>query len=172
MAIAHKEGNTVILDLIREVRPPFSPEQVVEEFAAVARRYRISKVVGDRYGGEWPRERFRMHGCNYELVDQTKSEIYQALLPIINSCSVRLLDHDRMLHQFVGLERRTSRGGRDSIDHVRGGHDDVANAVAGTIILANSRPSTFRNRLRDLDRISSPISSSSGSTDGTGWMRQ
>jgi hypothetical protein len=32
LAIAHK-GNTVILDLVRERRAPFSPEAVVEEFA-------------------------------------------------------------------------------------------------------------------------------------------
>ena len=26
LGIAHKEGETVILDLLREVKPPFSPE--------------------------------------------------------------------------------------------------------------------------------------------------
>jgi hypothetical protein len=31
----------------------------------------------------------------------------------------------------LSWERRTSRGGRDSIDHPQGGHDDIANAVAG-----------------------------------------
>jgi hypothetical protein len=35
-----------------------------------------------------------------------------------------------------GLERRTARGGRDSIDHAPGGHDDLANAVAGAVALA------------------------------------
>lgn len=79
LAIAHKEGNTCILDLIREVRPPFSPEAIVEEFAATVKRYRLTKVVGDRYAGEWPRERFRIHDVNYELVDNAKSELYQAL---------------------------------------------------------------------------------------------
>jgi hypothetical protein len=34
LAIAHKEGETEVLDLIRERKPPFSPEAVVEEFAA------------------------------------------------------------------------------------------------------------------------------------------
>jgi len=110
LAIAHKEGNTVVLDLIREVRPPFSPEQVVEEFAAVVKKYRITKVVGDRYGGEWPRERFRICGLNYELVDLTKSEIYQALLPIINSNQAIMLDHDRMVLSVLFLG--TSHGSR------------------------------------------------------------
>ena len=33
--------------------------------------------------------------------------------------------------QLLGLERRTSRAGRDSIDHGPGGHDDLINVVAG-----------------------------------------
>ncbi len=38
--------------------------------------------------------------------------------------------------QLCGLERRTSRGGRDSIDHGPGGHDDLSNAVAGALVRA------------------------------------
>jgi hypothetical protein len=37
------------------------------------------------------------------------------------------------VQQLVALERRTARGGRDTIDHPPGAHDDVANAVAGVI---------------------------------------
>src|SRR6185437_5780125 len=48
LAIAHKEGETEILDVIRERKPPFSPEAVVEEFASLIRSYRCSKVYGDR----------------------------------------------------------------------------------------------------------------------------
>ena len=59
LAIAHKEGETEILDVIRERKPPFSPEAVVEEFASLMKTYRCSKVFGDRYAGEWPREQFR-----------------------------------------------------------------------------------------------------------------
>jgi hypothetical protein len=38
----------------------------------------------------------------------------------------------------LGLERRTSRGGRDSIDHAPGSHDDLANAAAGAIVAAEA----------------------------------
>jgi hypothetical protein len=38
-----------------------------------------------------------------------------------------------MIGQLAGLERRTTRGGKDSIDHSPGAKDDVANAVAGAI---------------------------------------
>jgi len=41
--------------------------------------------------------------------------------------------HDRLIAQIVGLERRVSRAGRDSIDHAPGGHDDLANSVGGVV---------------------------------------
>jgi hypothetical protein len=44
----------------------------------------------------------------------------------------------RLLAQIVGLERRTARGGRDSIDHAPGAHDDVANAAAGVVAALTS----------------------------------
>ena len=42
LAIAHKEGQTEILDLVRERKPPFSPEAVVEEFASTILKYRCA----------------------------------------------------------------------------------------------------------------------------------
>jgi hypothetical protein len=57
-------------------------------------------------------------------------------LPLLNSGRVELLDHKRLVAQLCGLERRTSRAGRDSIDHVPGGHDDIANGVAGAVAVA------------------------------------
>jgi hypothetical protein len=136
LAVSHKEGDTVILDALREVKPPFSPEAIVEEFADLLKRYRITKVRGDRYGGEWCREVFRRHGVNYELAEKAKSDLYRDLLPLINSRGVDLLDNERLVAQFVQLERRTARGGRDSIDHPPGGHDDLANAAAGAVVTA------------------------------------
>jgi hypothetical protein len=123
------------------VKPPFSPEATVEEFARLLRQYRCTSVYGDRYAGEWPREQFKRHSINYLPADKSKSDIYLDFLPLVNSRGVNLLDNDRMLHQFVSLERRTSRGGRDSIDHPRDLHDDVANAIAGTVVTAAQQPS-------------------------------
>ena len=60
-----------------------------------------------------------------------------------------------MLHQLVSLERRTARGGKDSIDHPRGAHDDVANAVAGAVVIAGQQPPGWR-RKRWQDEIKPP----------------
>jgi hypothetical protein len=54
---------------------------------------------------------------------------------VINSGTADLLDNDTLINQFVSLERRVSRGGRDSIDHPPRCHDDLANAVAGAVSL-------------------------------------
>jgi hypothetical protein len=140
LAVAHKEGGKAILDCIREVRPPFSPDVATKEFAETLKRYRVSTVRGDRYAGEWPRERFRVNGIEYRPADMAKSELYRDLLPAVNSGIVDLLDHDRLTIQLAGLERRTARGGRDSIDHAPGAHDDLANAACGAIVMALQRP--------------------------------
>jgi hypothetical protein len=71
---------------------------------------------------EWPREQFRKHGVNYEPAEKPKSELYRDLLPLINSTAADLLEHDKLVTQLISLERRTSRGGKDSIDHPPGGH--------------------------------------------------
>ena len=147
LAIGHgeKDGRGV-LDAIREVRPPFSPEQTVEAFAALLRSYGILRIGGDKYAGEWPREQFRKHGITYEPSERTKSQIYGELLPLLNSARVELLDHPRLAAQLCGLERRAARGGRDSIDHAPGAHEDIANAVAGALVLAHDNSTSLWRR--------------------------
>jgi hypothetical protein len=49
------------------------------------------------------------------------------VLPILTSGKVELLDNHRLIQQLAGLERRTARGGKDSIDHAPSGHDDLCN---------------------------------------------
>jgi hypothetical protein len=139
LAVAHRdEQGRVLLDAVRERRPPFSPDDVVLEFVALLKSYNTRTVQGDRYAGEWPRERFRVHGIEYEVAEQPKSELYRDLLPILNSGRAELLDVPRLVTQLCGLERRTARGGRDSIDHAPGAHDDLANSVAGAIVTATN----------------------------------
>src|SRR5215471_7123390 len=136
LAIAHKSKDQIIIDAVREARPPFSPDAVVDDFAALLKGYRVSRVTGDRYAGEFPRELFRKHGIAYDLAKQTKSELFRDLLPLLNSGRIILPRNDRLQGQIVGLERRRSAVGRDTISHPDRGHDDVANAVAGAAALS------------------------------------
>jgi hypothetical protein len=118
LTVAHGEGDIAVLDCIREVRPPFSPENVVAELAGVLRSYGLSEVTGDAYSGEFVRELFRGKRISNNISKKSKSEIYIDLLPMLNSGRVALLDNPKMLAQLCDLERRTTRGtGRDIVDH-------------------------------------------------------
>jgi hypothetical protein len=126
----------VVLDALREWRPPFNPNDVISEASELLNSYRITKITGDHYAGEWCRQPFRENGRAYEISERNKNDLYISFLPLLNANRVRLLDHQRLIDQLCSLERRTSRGGRDSIDHLQGGHDDIANCVAGVVGLA------------------------------------
>jgi hypothetical protein len=137
LCVAHREGERGIVDCVRERRSPFSPNDAVAEFATTLRAYGVTRVTGDRYGGAWVPERFAVHGIRYEAAELPKSDLYLALLPLINNRAVDLLDLPRLRGQLVGLERRVARGtGRGSVDHAPAGRDDLANAVAGALFLA------------------------------------
>jgi hypothetical protein len=136
LAIAHRENEIVLLDAVREVRPPFSPESVTKQFAELLKVYHITTVHGDRYAGDWPGEQYRKRGVAYKPSERTTSENYGEMLPVINSGKCSLLDHTRMFQQIIGLERKTARSGKDSISHAPGAHDDIAAAVAGVLKLA------------------------------------
>lgn len=163
LAIAHREGDRCVLDAVRERKPPFSPEDVVTEFCALLKLYGLREVTGDRYAGEWPRERFRKEGIAYKLADRPRSDLYRDLLPILNSGRADLLDSDRLVHQIVSLERRVARGGRESIDHPPQGHDDLANSVAGALVgLEGSGGSSVGMFLRKRHQTARPAMAAAG----------
>jgi hypothetical protein len=135
-----REGQrVVVLDLLREWRPPFSPDDVLSEIADTCRAYGVTRVESDKYAGVWVAEAFTKVGMHCEQSAAPKSDLYGALLPLVNAHRIELLDVPRLRAQLLGLERRTSRGGRFLIDHAPNAHDDLANAVAGACVTAAAR---------------------------------
>lgn len=118
----------------------------MEEYSTLLKAYGISRITGDFYGGLWPTERFAAHGISYQVSSKNKSQIYNEFLPALNGNRVRLLDIPRLIGQFVGLERRTARGGRDLVDHQPGGNDDACNSAAGVLVnlLEDRRPALVK----------------------------
>jgi hypothetical protein len=137
LGIAHAEGQRVILDLLREIHAPFSPQQAVKDFASICKKYRVTEVNGDRYSAEWVAESFGREGIRYVAATKSRSELYLEFLPALTSGQLELLDNQRMIAQFAALQRRTGAG-RDSVDHGTGDHDDLANCAAGCIVSALS----------------------------------
>jgi hypothetical protein len=52
---------------------------------------------------------------------------------------VRLPDHPRMLRELRLLERSTNAGGKDAVNHARGGHDDFSNVACGVLRVLDAR---------------------------------
>lgn len=67
LGIGHMERGIAILDLLREVKPPFSPEDVVASYAEIMKSYKITKVKGDRYALQWVVEAFKSRGSRSNI---------------------------------------------------------------------------------------------------------
>jgi hypothetical protein len=138
LAIAHwdRKSNAAVLDALHEWRAPFNTETVTGEAVAVLKAYGIKHVKGDKYAGNWPRDRFAFHEIGYVVSEDDKNAIYRDALPAFASKRVELLDDARLRAQLLGLDRKVTSGGREIITHRPGGHDDVANAATGAILEA------------------------------------
>ena len=140
-AIAHRSGDLIIVDALREVRAPFSPAAAVANtIIPLCRAYHVHKVWGDNYAGEFAREPFRHAGLGYERAKLHKSELFRdPMLPLLNSGKLVLPRNERAISQICALECSTRRSGKDEITHPIHGHDDVANAIAGVAYYTYSR---------------------------------
>jgi hypothetical protein len=133
LAVGHKEdSNKFVIDCIRSRQPPFDPGVVTCELAHTAKGYGVRVVGGDSYSAEWVAGAWRAEGLNYEA-DMPASKLYEEMLPTFTREQIRIPNHAALIKELRGLERRTSRLGRDQISHPPGQHDDHANAVAGVV---------------------------------------
>lgn len=136
LAIAHADGERLVLDLVRAWRPPFNPSGAIGEAAAVLKAWGVSTTTGDRYAPGFILEGFRAHGITYAFSERDRSAIYLDLLPLLNSKRAVLLDDEVLLRQLRGLERRRGSSGRDRVDHRPNANDDRINAAAGALVSA------------------------------------
>ncbi len=137
LAIGHREGRTTVVDFAKLWRSPANPHQVTASMAEELRRFGLSRVTGDNYAAEFAASSFQSNGVKYYKAEKPKSVLYAELLPVLCSGEIELLDDETLISQLAGLERRTRSGGKDIIDHAPGGHDDLANAVAGMATACN-----------------------------------
>lgn len=131
LAIGHLENGTAVVDLVRGMTG--SPAEITQQYCHILKEYRVRRVTGDRYAGRWSRDEFAKGGIDFQTSAMPRSELYLEALPAFHDGNVELPPDPKLARQFAGLERRTSRSGRDSVDHPPGGSDDRANAAAGVI---------------------------------------
>jgi hypothetical protein len=133
IAIGHKEGERYVVDVCRGARPPFDPNIITQEFAALCREYGVGSVVGDSYSAEWVQSAWRAAGIGYQPSDIPKGAIYLETLPLWTRGLISLPNHKGLIRELRLLERHTHRSGKDTVDHGRNGSDDHANAVCGLL---------------------------------------
>ncbi len=134
LAIAHWENERAVLDLLlnQGSRPPFNPRVAVSAFVDTLKQYGVSSIHGDAYAGRTFKCDFEDRGIIYRLCEWNRSQLYSQIEPALNSGQAELLDHPKMLEQFLGLVRRGEK-----VDHEPNSHDDFCNAAAGALVMAS-----------------------------------
>ena len=142
-AVAHVDGDMAILDCLIEVKAPCNPVAAASQISAVLKTYGIHSTVADKFGSGFAVDAFGKEGIRLDHSEHDRSQLYLECMPLLTSGRVRLLDNRRLVAQFGNLERRSFSSGKQVIDHGVGGHDDLANAVAGALVLAAGKGVNF-----------------------------
>jgi hypothetical protein len=155
LCIGHREKSGWVADVVRGRLPPFDPATVVQEYVALLKDYNITSIFGDNYSGAWAETAFKNAGIKYIRSELSKSQLYLEALPLFMRGTVTIPNHPRLLRELRLLERRTSRNGKDVIDHGRNGSDDFVNSVCGGLVLASSRktPMIFPDAVKQWSRL-------------------
>lgn len=138
-SVAWKDGDNIIVGALRARKPPFNPDTVAEEFAAMFKRYGLKTVRADNYAAEWVVAAFARHGIAVQPSKKSRSEIYLESEPLFARGSIKVPNDKLLVSELRNLERKTHRGGRDEINHPKHGTDDCANAVCMAAWLAARR---------------------------------
>ncbi len=159
--VAHAEENVVVVDALHETRSPFNAVNAVRATAALAKQYRISAIQGDDFAAGVLSSMVAETGIRYERVKRDHSATYIEAAVLFTSGRARLVENARMIHQFAQLERRAVSSGRDRVSHPLGTHDDLANAVAGALVMVavDRRPQqiALERMLRDGRGVAMPV---------------
>jgi len=130
-AMAHAEGERVVVDACRRWPSPHDPGAVAVQVHEFLASYGLAAAVADQYGAELARTIYTKAGVGLQAASHVRSDVYLALLPLMTAGRLELPPEPTLRVELLGLERRTARSGKDSVDHrPGGGHDDLANAVA------------------------------------------
>ena len=136
LCIGHQDGDGFVADVVRGAWPPFDPRNVINEYALLLKEYGVTRVVGDNYSAAWAETAFKGAGIEYKRSELAKSQLYLEALPLFMRGAVNIPNHPRLIRELRLLERRTSRLGKDVVDHGRNGNDDHANVLVGAMYLA------------------------------------
>src|SRR5271163_1430988 len=98
-AVAHAEGQLMMLDSILEVAAPFDPEAACFQIAMLLKSYGLNGTMGDDHAKGWVVAALGRNGVRFESrpPEMTRSALYSETLPKFSSHQVRLLDHKKLV---------------------------------------------------------------------------
>jgi hypothetical protein len=142
-SVSHREGfdgETVVVDCVIEIPAPCNPVEAARQIAMTLKEYGITSVTGDRYSAGFAVDAFSRFGCTYLHSERDRSQIYIDSLPLFTAGRVKLVDNRKLITQLSQLERKATSG-RDRISHPErsGHHDDISNAVCGSLLMATAK---------------------------------
>ena len=162
VAIGHRAGEKLVVDVVRSRAPKFNPEEVTAQYCELLKSYGITRAQGDKFSGDWASNAFAKFGISYERAEKSKSEIYLESEGPFNTGRVDLPEREALLAQLKGLVRKTRQGGRDSVDTDSGQPEDEANVACGAIWLLNSGASAGAGFFESDVEISGPNAGARG----------
>jgi hypothetical protein len=138
MCVGHWDQDQFICDAIWGRHPPFDCAGVASDFVALAKSYNCRSIT-QHYSGEWVAQAFRDAGMTSRPSELSKSQLYLEGLQLFLRGLVSIPDCPQLIRELRLLERRTSRTGKDCVDHGAGGSDDYANVLFGAMRLSTKR---------------------------------
>lgn len=133
-AIGHLKDGRFILDYLDAPRGtrenPLSPEVRIAQIAVMCRKYKIATITTDQYHDVSLQELALAHDLTvepYYLNAKIKKQVWGEFVAMLNTGSVKLLDHAELLEEMMGMERELTPQGNTKI---YGKRDDSATVVA------------------------------------------
>jgi hypothetical protein len=137
-AIVVNEDGLVRVVAARRYPAPHDPKAVAVQIKDFLAYYGLTHAVADQYGSAITKALYREVGLTLTDAKWTRSEAYLGLLPLLMTGRIELPPDGTLRTELLGLERRTARSGKDSVDHRPGAHDDLANSVALAAVTASA----------------------------------
>lgn len=166
VAIGHRDGEKLVVDVVRSRPPKFNPEEVTRQYCELLKSYGVLRVQGDKFSGDFASNAFQKYGVSYLRAEHPKSQLYLEAEKHFNTGRVELPARETLTNQLKSLVRRTHAGGRDSVDSDAGQPEDEANVAAGLVwmLAARSRTGTYAGTV---DRSVAPVGGVDYVDDGT-----
>lgn len=153
MAVAHKEKDPdrVVVDGVWTwTRQGY--ERTLDEVAAVAKRYGVTRVRTDQYSSQPVLEGLAKRGLSCDAVpwdNANKFEAFTRLKAGLVTRQVSFPNDDRIVEELMNLEAKPTVTGLVRIAASAGNHDDRATVMAALMDLLENNPSPITLSWRD-----------------------